>query len=1473
MRKTIKFLFFAATYIVAAMSSFAQTADVVEGCLPLKVNFTAPAGNSTYYWNFKDGATSNLEKPSNIFTKGGTYAVTLQASPAGPIIGTVEIKVYDAPELAIEVPAGCAPLNAQFKNITKLNPAIQVNNYVWVWGDGSSSSGLIPNTSHTYPNVGKYSVSFSIETQYSSCNLTKIFGDVVEVLNPPTALFATTPAPATTCKDTINVSFINQSTGAKPLTYSWNMANGKTYTSTNPPSQQYIKGQFTPVLTTSYTGIAGCSSSYSVGVSAGSPKAAITLQNKDTVCINTATGFKTKSPGLYTWDFGPGASASSTNLDTVTVVFTTPGIHQISLKVTSYDGQCSATTTSKVYVDEVTASILGRIPFICRPTTITYTPVTNQPNNVTYAWGNSPYWQFDTTKIFKAKIEGYSQDNYFDINKEEYYMTALRVTSLLTGCKADALIGYDTLSIPNAWIKADKYRGCTPLKVQFSDSSSSSRSNPIVQRTWVFGDGTPSVVATDKSPVSHTYTTPGIYKAMLIVTTLKGCADTSFAAVIEVGEDLSSKINFISDKNSVCPGEKLTFSTQISPETSALIGAYHFSTEGNRTFHCSGQKSLTWSYNNLAGPQDVALTVDYNGCLTTLTKPAFITVNGAIAKIDYKAECKSPLLYNYTSKSLNATSLNWNFGDGQTSVNAAEAHTYASTGDYRVILEAQGAGCAPTKDTAIVHVRQVKAVFDIDKDGLVCSAKPHSFDASASIDVEASCFSGYTWEFPTLSDKRPYTSASSKTDFNFKASGKNDVRLIVKDINGCKDTAMAKFKVYDMKMDIRSDKSNICIPSDVQFTDNTISDTTVVSWSWDFGDNSLFSAAKSPDHKYTVAPADNASYPVRFRITDILGCVEDSMLILTYYKPTTSISVSKPYHCYGDSITIEASDYTSGGSSLSYDWDFGDGLVSTDRVNKIVYNNVGDYPITLNYKEVSTGCAGTTTSYASLQSYPKAYIQTDIDKSLKYLCADKNITFTDSTQTAFPLVQNWWDFQNGIPPFDGMKYALFYPKGSFTTTHIVSTSYGCKDTATVTYNIVRPEGNFDIDKSLICKGESIAFTLRDTTKVSSFSWIYGDGIIDENIAPANHQYNFHPAGGKTKATLLLKGYEDMCPWAVDKYIDIRQVIADFSRENGGDTSICFSQGAYHLSNTSSGYSSYAWDFGDGTTSTTDMDVERVYQPGIYNVQMSVADNQANCVDTIVKKVIVYANPVIKVAPDTVCQGNPLHMKVINPYSSFQYLWTPATGLSSDTSRAPIANILNTSEYNVMVTDTNSCMDTTQVVGIVIEPLRVSDWDTTIVIGDKAILPVYAPQNVYKFNWTPTEGLSCLNCYYPSAQPLEDITYKLDVRDVRNCFTASADYKITVRPETFVKMPTVFTPNGDGNNDKVYVKGWGIKELVNFSVFNRWGQLLYSSDDIDAGWDGKFNGEYQNNDVYVYKIKVKTWREEEVQKEGYINLLR
>jgi len=192
-----------------------------------------------------------------------------------------------------------------------------------------------------------------------------------------------------------------------------------------------------------------------------------------------------------------------------------------------------------------------------------------------------------------------------------------------------------------------------------------------------------------------------------------------------------------------------------------------------------------------------------------------------------------------------------------------------------------------------------------------------------------------------------------------------------------------------------------------------------------------------------------------------------------------------------------------------------------------------------------------------------------------------------------------------------------------------------------------------------------------------------------------------------------------------------------------------------------------------------------------------------------------------------------------------------------------------------LTETNyaGCVSTLDSLITVIQPFAFSDWDTTIQEGKSARLPVALLDSTYHFELTPLEGLSCIDCNYPEVAPLEDVIYNLRVRDSFGCFDDEYSLTVFVIPPSFISMPESFTPNGDGINDVVFVKGWLLDQLLEYKIFNRWGEQVFSTNDMDKGWDGTFNGELQGADIYVFRIMAVGVDGNTVKKEGYINLIK
>lgn len=1436
---------------ISFQETLGQTANISQGCAPLTVSFTAPSGGGpTHFWDFGDGATATLQNPQNTFTTPGNYTVEYHASASGPVIGTVTINVYEqpVPEFTANPETGCPPLNVSFQDVTQLGSGITVSAYTWVFGDGATASGASP--SHVFTNSGSFYVSLEITTNMPSCDVTELYNNAIEVTDGPTVNFSTTPNPAVACDPPLTVSFNNNSSSPNTLTYEWDFGNGNTSTLEDPTSQTYSQnGNY--IVTLTATDPSGCAGTYQRPVNVGSPTTDFVIP--DTVCLGQTIQMDNQSsPGSYQWVFAAGTTPPSSSQMQPQVTFNTPGVQDVTL--TTYSGQCSSSVTVQLFVEEASAEFTSTPDYACsQPMDVQFTP-----NNTGY----SEYqWLFGDSATSSAVSPTHT---YFFPDTVEYSWNGLDtlVSQLIVvssaGCRDTATVR-DTLWRPNAVFFPDVAEGCVPLTVTFSDSSTSNED--IVSWEWHLGDGT-VINASNGNPQTVTYTQVGHFASYLIITNSAGCVDTSYKVVTIVGDALTP--DFTVDVNEVCPGDPVQFTNQTALSDS--IDAWHYYSETNRQFHCYDDPNPTWTYTNETGLMDVTLMVGWNGCFSSTTVSDLINVKGPIAEILLNFECDAPYDVDFSDVSHDVTSISWDFGDGNTSMDSALTHTYAATGDYTVVLTADNSitGCPTSYDTAVVKIRDIQASFS--SDSIICQGVAAPFNASTSQDVFSDCWGGYTYQFddPT---QRPITTPNVNQPIAFNNLGDVGVTLIVRDENGCRDTAHANVHVTGINAAFSMSDNYICTPFDVDFTDLSTSDTTITDWFWSFGDFGI-STDQNPTHTYNT---NQSSVNVIFVATSSAGCADTAQSTISMYSPYSNIgsTPSIPNICVGESVSFSATDYTAGGSNLSFDWDFMDGGSSQIQNPSHQFDQSGTFTVTLNFTENSTGCTGSTTQTVNVQAYPIAGFFSDAD-SLGVLCAPTNASFTD-TSIVSGFHSTYWNFGNGNTS-NLNPSSTAYTSGEYDVTMIVNTSYGCSDTAYQTIHAVNPEGSFTIDKNTICRNETITFTLQDTSQVYSFFWDFGDGNSASNINPAEHTYTFVPPSGQTVGKLVVSGLFGACPDQFTVPINIHEVVANFTRNDGIDTALCFQP--FPITNTSLNSDVFYWDFGFGQPTTIeDPGVIDFPAPGDYDVTLGVVNSDLGCNDTIVKTVRLYEIPEVFSQGDTICEGNTGDLNVLNIEPTSNYVWRSVVDVADSTAASTTSAPLLTADYEVVVLDTNGCSNTDTATIFVINPLVLSDWDTTIVIGDSICLPISAEAGLYVFEWTPKDGLDCDTCGSPCLQPMEKVTYSVSVSDILSCFTAHADYTIDIYPETFLAMPTTFTPNGDGHNDVVSVEGWGVKELVEFRIFNRWGEEVFSTTDKHEGWDGYYKGVLQNNDVYAYKIKATTWRDEVKTLEGYINLLR
>ncbi len=1441
-------------FLVSQVGNAQISASQTSGCAPLiNVVFSSPPGATNINWDFGDGTGSNLASPIHTYILPGSYTVVFTAVIAGnPVNYSLPITVYGKPNVyfgATPPLKGCVPLIVNFKDSSSAQGGAAIVQREWAYGDGGTLSGNNPNPSYTYSIGGAFTPTLKV-TDANGCDSSYSRSQYINVSVKPNVVLSTNPTPPAACLPPLVVSFsaglsTSNSTTGGGLTYLWNLGGGNTSTAVNPPLNTYTTNGVYPISLT-VTDNNNCSATTTTNVVISAPVASFFAVGavNDTVC--SIVTFRNNSTGVSPfYTYGDGTAGT----DTVHY-YQTPGVYQVTLQVQS--GTCVDDTTITIVVENIVAGFASNPSYSCSwPATIQYT---NQSvNGSTYNWlfGDS----LTSSGINPSHTYQNADTNQYTIYYDHVYLHTQLIATSIHGCK-DTIIKTDSIFKPTARFMPNVSHGCAPLNVAFSDSSISKE--PIVNYYWTFGDG--AINNGTSTSVNHTYTTPGIYYVRLVITNSAGCKDTSYLIPIYVGEPGTPAFSVV--PNNVCVDTPVQF-TDLTPAADSAQ-YWHYSADGGIMSHCYTSPDPVWSFNAATGPQSVTLTTVYNGCEGTTTIANAITVNGPLAHITTTGNCSTPFTYSIIGTIEDADYWTWDFGDG-TVINNSTApninHTYTAVGDYTVSITAYNntSGCDPYVDTAMVNVRALNAAFSADQ--RVCANSIVNFNAGASTSVGGNCHNSYIWYW---GDNMPPHATTAPVDTHtYQMGGNFQIKLVVRDINGCVDSVKRNISVYDIESYFKPNKLYGCMPLSVNFSDSSYSDTTITQWQWNFGDGTT-SNLQNPSHTFTQTGV--LYWQVQLVVTNALGCKDSMMVIIRPSIPDANFFVQSSNNiCVGDSVKFLASAF----GDVTYSWNFGNGTTSTNNNPSAIYNQPGFFNVSLTVTD-SIGCTAILSqpSLVYVQPYPLAGFVTTAD-TLFNKCYPLLVSITD-TSIVNIFGSRSWDLGNGVATVGNPTVGTIYQTpGTYTISLIETTTNGCSDTVSRSITVEGPVGNFNILNDTICKGQSITFSIKDTSDVLGYLWDFGDGTTSPGISPVTHTYNINPPSGTTNVSLVLWSPDSACTAVATNPIYIFPVIAEFSI-GGPDSLFCLNE-QITFTNTSTNATSNNWNFGDGTSHNGLTPPPHTFPaPGSYTVTLGISNSSTGCNDTISKTLIILPLPEAIAAGGDTCQGNPVQL---SSSGGIAYSWSPATGLNNDTIQNPLATPNVSTNYTVTVTDVNGCTDNAVASVIIYLPPATVQFDTAMVIGQTYQLNVDQGAG-YSYSWTPATGLSCTDCPNPVAQPLVNTIYSVTITDDVGCFEVTSTYEFEIKPITTIDVPTAFTPNGDGENDVIYVNGFGIKKLIEFKIYNRFGQLVYESADISQGWDGYYRGELQPIETYVYFTSVETWLDGEIlTKKGSFNIIR
>jgi large repetitive protein len=227
--------------------------------------------------------------------------------------------------------------------------------------------------------------------------------------------------------------------------------------------------------------------------------------------------------------------------------------------------------------------------------------------------------------------------------------------------------------------------------------------------------------------------------------------------------------------------------------------------------------------------------------------------------------------------------------------------------------------------------------------------------------------------------------------------------------------------------------------------------------------------------------------------------------------------------------------------------------------------------------------------------------------------------------------------------------------------------------------------------------------------------------------------------------------------------------------------------------------------------------------------------------------------------DTLCMGE---SALLNASGASLYVWSPPQGLNSSTIHNPVATPTTTTLYQVIGYDGKNCFTDTGFVKITVGPRPTVNLGSDLNLSTGTITTLNAViQNgpIISWAWTPSTGLSCTNCPSPVLKVTDNISYQVTVTNNYGCVATDNLAVFTFCKNSQVFIPNAFTPDGDGLNDVLMVRGTGIS-VKSFRIFNRWGELVFERQNFNAndkkyGWDGKVKGVPASPDVFVYTAEV------------------
>lgn len=669
--------------------------------------------------------------------------------------------------------------------------------------------------------------------------------------------------------------------------------------------------------------------------------------------------------------------------------------------------------------------------------------------------------------------------------------------------------------------------------------------------------------------------------------------------------------NFTSNTSNGCPPTVVQFTD--ASTGGPVSWSWNF---GNGNTSVLQSPSTTY---NLPGIFTVTLTIT-NAANQTSVKTGTITINNPpVVSIStstptgcpgYTSAFTSQITWNTT----NGGSVLWNFGDGSTSTSPTPTHVYANPGYYNVtMLAVNSAGCSTV-------VSQPSMIQVWSRPSTSFNASPPnlcSLSATTTFNPSISGFGPFTylWDFGDGN-----SSTASNPTHGYANYGSYNIKLVVTDGHGCKDTLIrpGHVKVSTVVPQI-SAPATVCVGQMTAFQNNTQQLVNTVSWNMGNG-------ATGSGNVFNYAYPVVGTYTITMTVSNGICTETTTQSVTVTPKPNLSFSSSPLQPCPAPA-TITFSNNTTG--ATSYTWFFGNLGQSTSTAQNptFTYTQNGSYTVKL-IATTAQGCRDSLIVPSAVQIFD---LDIKINNPVLQGCVPLLINF-DGDMQGYPYAVStfYWDFGDGTTSNIQYPTKTYAVPGVYQVTFAVLTANGCKDTVRATVRCgTPPVANFAASPLIVCVKSGVAFSDSSSSNVTNWFWNFGDGMTDTSVNP-NHPYQ-NPGIYTVKLTVSDRGCKDTLS-------RVNYITVNLPKSRFYQTFSCDTPGFVRFSDSSIGATSYLWSFGDGTTSTAQSPSHLYATSGYYLVVQQVHNSTTGCYDTTSSLInILRLNSTIYANDTTLCQ--------------------------------------------------------------------------------------------------------------------------------------------------------------------------------------------------------------------------------------------